>query len=433
MSLLEQVKDGVLQHRQVLSNVAWQGVAQVGARVLNLAIFVVIGNVLGADGLGQFVFAVTFAQIAGVFVDFGMQPILVREAVKGNAWGLFQALAGLKVLLGGVVGGLGLVVAIFVLGYRGRDAVSVAIAMSAIFALSYLGLLFALFRAEEEMVYEALFTFAHRLLYFAAALAALRAWETASAALAAYAGSGLLVALALRMLAARKYAQPDSSAVPIDRALLSQVAPIFVIDFWTMIYFRVDALLLQRLRGYTEVGVYGAAYRLFEALIIVPSVLAVALFPRLVKDLHSPKRSRYLRVYFLSFVLVGVAGAAGLSGLSGPLLRLLYRGVDDFAASARIFQWLLVAFMVVCVNYPLTQMAVASGRQKRYALGAVVAGLVNVALNLVAIPRWGAAGAAVVTIATEVALFLFLHRELREVWLGGRGAAVRQESQEMGR
>ena len=76
--------------------------------MLNLTVFVVIANVLGAEGLGRFVLAVTFAQVAGVFVDFGMQPILVREAVKGEAWGLFRTFSTLKMLLCLVVGAAGL-------------------------------------------------------------------------------------------------------------------------------------------------------------------------------------------------------------------------------------------------------------------------------------------------------------------------------------
>lgn len=416
VSLMERVRRKLGEQKQLLSNIAWQGAAQIGARVLNLTVFVVIANVLGADGLGRFVFAVTFAQVAGVFVDFGMQPILVREAVKGEAWGLFRTFSRLKILLSLAVGAAGLAGAMWLLGRRGRDTVSIALGMCAIFALSYLGLLFALFRAEQEMAYEALFTLVHRVLYLTLAFLALAAWGTANGALAAYAVSGLATAVAVQAVVRKRYAEPGSRAVPVNRALLSQVAPLFIVSFWTMIYFRVDALLLQMLKGYAEVGIYSAGYRLFEALIIVPSVLAIALFPRLVEDVTLPDRSRYVRGYFLSFVLVGVAGAGVLAGLSGPILRLLYGGVDDFASSVRIFRLLLVAFVVVCVNYPLTQMAVASGRQRAYATGAVVAGLVNVALNLVAIPRYGAAGAAAVTIATELSLLLFMQRQLREVW-----------------
>lgn len=108
VSLMERVRRKLGEQKQLLSNIAWQGAAQIGARVLNLTVFVVIANVLGAEGLGRFVFAVTFAQVAGVFVDFGMQPILVREAVKGEAWGLFRTFSRLKILLSLAVGAAGM-------------------------------------------------------------------------------------------------------------------------------------------------------------------------------------------------------------------------------------------------------------------------------------------------------------------------------------
>jgi O-antigen/teichoic acid export membrane protein len=415
MSLVEQVRRRLLDHRQLLSNLAWQGAAQLGARVLNLAIFVLIANALGANGLGQFVFAVTFAQAAGVFVDFGMHPILVREAVRGEAWGLFRTFSRLKLLLSLIVGAVALGVSAFLFGHRGREALGIALGLAAIFGLSYLGLLFSLFRARQEMAYEALFTFLHRLSYFALALAALTAWSTANGVLAAYAASGLLTAIVVQAFAVRRYAQRDSQPVPVDRALLGQILPLLLIDFSTLIYFRVDALLLRVLKGYTEVGVYSAAYRLFEALIIAPSVLAIAFFPRLVKDVTRPARRKNVRTYFMWFVLLGVLGAGLFYALSGPIVHLLYGSREDYAASASIFRLLLVAFVIVCVNYPLTQIAVASGRQREYALGTVVAGLTNIGLNLVAIPRYGAMGAAAVTIATELSLFLFMRGQLKGV------------------
>jgi O-antigen/teichoic acid export membrane protein len=418
MSLVEQVRRRLSGHRQLLSNIVWQSVAQLCARLLNLVVFVLVANLLGAEGLGQFAFAVAFAQVAGVFIDFGMHPILTREAVKGKGWGLFRTFFWLKLLLSLGVGLMALAAAGFL--FDQRDLLGIALGLSAISGLSYLGLLFSLFRARQEMAYEALFTFLHRLVYLLLALLALAAWRTANSVLAAYAASSLLTATVVHAVVRRRYAEPGSRPVPLNRALLNQVGPLLLIDFWTLIYFRVDTLLLRILKGYTEVGVYSAAYRLFEALIVVPSVLAIAFFPRLVKDVTLPSRGRNVRGYFASSVLVGVLGAGVLYGLSGPILNLLYGSGNDFGASVAIFQLLLVAFIIVCVNYPLTQIAIASGRQKAYALGVVAAGLLNVGLNLVAIPRYGASGAAAVTIATELGLFLFLQGQLRDVWSGMR-------------
>ena len=423
-SLLRRVLRGVAGHRQIMSNVAWQTVAQLVARLLNLAVFVLVANVLGASGLGRFLFAITFAQAAAVLVDFGMHPILVREAVKDSApggpwpraWSLFATFSRLKLLLAIGVGAAALLAARFLFGYRGADAAGIALALAAIFCLSYLGLLFSLFRARQEMAYEALFTFLHRLAYLALALGALALWRTANAVLAAYAAGGLLVAAATYAVVRARYAVAGARPLPVNRALLGQVAPLLLIDFWTLVYFRVDTLLLQWLKGYAEVGVYGAAYRLFEALIVVPSVLAIAFFPRLVRDVAVETSGRSVRRYFLLFLLVGIAGAALLYVLAGPLLALLYGTGGEFAASTGIFRLLLVAFVVVCINYPLTQIAIASSRQKAYAFGVAAAGLVNVTLNLFDIPRYGAAGAAAVTIATELALLLFLRGQLVELW-----------------
>jgi O-antigen/teichoic acid export membrane protein len=386
------------------------------ARLFNLLIFLLIANLLGAESLGQFVFAMTLAQTVGMLVDFGMNPILVREAVRDGGWALFKTFATLKLGLALVAGSTAFVLGWVIFGYRDNAALSVALALGAIISLSYLSLLFSLIRARQEMIYEALFTLGHRSAYLLLALPLLLIVGHVKGVLAAYALSGLLTVVALYAFVRRRYAESGQEAIPIDRSLLGQVIPLVTIDVFTWIYLRIDALMLQTLKGYVEVGIYGAAHRLFEGLIVVPSVLAIAFFPRLVQDLANKDKSKQMRLYVLAFLCLGAVTATALWPLSEPLLGLLYRRQDDFAASVRVFQILLITFGVLCINYPLTQIAIAAGRQKRYAWAVIGASAVNIGLNALVIPRYGARGAAAVTVATELSLTLFMHHELGRVW-----------------
>lgn len=417
------------ENRQLLSNILWQSVAQVFARLFNFAIFILVANLLGVEGLGRFAFALAFAQTVGVFIDFGMNPILTREAVQGQVWGLFKTFAILKVVLAILLGSTAFAIGRLIFDYQQDGATSVALALGAITSLSFLNLLFALLRARQEMVHEALFTLFHRLVYLLLALVAFYYWTTVNGVLIAYAASGLLTFILLFRFVLHRYSEPGRQAVRVDRTLLGQIMPLLIIDFFTLVYFRIDTLMLQSMKGYAEVGIYNAAYRLFEALIIVPSILAIAFFPRLVREVAQNNRTRHVQLYFSSFVLLGIFIALVLFPLSNLIFPLIYGNGQDFSVSVSVFQLLLVAFLVVCVNYPITQIAIATGEQKPYAVAVIVAGLVNIGLNYLVIPRYGAMGAAGVSIVTELTLLLLLGKQLKKALTEGRPLVQTPHSQ----
>ena len=59
-------------------------------------------------------------------------------------------------------------------------------------------------------------------------------------------------------------------------------------------------------------------------------------------------------------------------------------------------------------NIVLTQASLAINRENHYALGAIGAALLNIALNFYLIPIYGPKGAAIGTIFTEAFLLVFI-------------------------
>src|SRR5262249_51354745 len=86
------------------------------------------------------------------------------------------------------------------------------------------------------------------------------------------------------------------------------------------------------------------------------------------------------------------------------LLPLVFGGA--YTAAEAPLRILLASIPLAYVNALLAQSLVATGRERRYAAGAAVCASVNLGLNLLLIPTWGAAGAAWATIATEGVLLV---------------------------
>jgi O-antigen/teichoic acid export membrane protein len=121
----------------------------------------------------------------------------------------------------------------------------------------------------------------------------------------------------------------------------------------------------------------------------------------------------------------GMGLALGTMGASAWVAGILLGPVS--APAAQLLTILAISRSWVVVAYVATAKLVHGHRERRQLAVALAAVALNVGLNLVLIPRFGATGAAVATIATEaltVAFFVVGVRPLSGVRVGGRVALV---------
>ncbi len=187
--------------------------------------------------------------------------------------------------------------------------------------------------------------------------------------------------------------------------VLASALPVGLGIALSIVCFRLDLFLLEAIKGASFVGVYAAAYRIFEAAQLIPAVGLTVLFPRLAASGGATPEGRTLRRRsFAALVAAGVAVSVVGMVVSSVLVNMLFgREYGDAVLPLRV---LLLAAPFMFGNYLLTQDLVSAGRQRAYAALAAGALGVNLAGNLWAIPRFGMAGAAAVTVATEIALMV---------------------------
>jgi len=80
----------------------------------------------------------------------------------------------------------------------------------------------------------------------------------------------------------------------------------------------------------------------------------------------------------------------------------------DYQPGTQVITWLLISLFFMIPNIALTQASLAIDRENYYALGAVSAALLNIALNYFLIPVYGPRGAAIGTVFTEAFLLVFI-------------------------
>ena len=184
---------------------------------------------------------------------------------------------------------------------------------------------------------------------------------------------------------------------------------LFVLSLATVAHFAADTVMLGYLQPYEQVARYQAAAKLLEASQFVVRPLTLILLP-VCAALASREQWRELRrlmhEMFAGMAVLGVAAWAFVALFAVPIVRIVYTATYD--DSAQVLRVLYLSVPGLYIATVATLLASSTLREKRAVLIMAAGVALNVALNLVAIPRYGALGAAWVTVISQTFVALWL-------------------------
>lgn len=395
---------GDARPRSIAANSASLAVAQALVKVLGFAVVFVLTRAVSVEAYGRYAFAAAFTAmflpLADPGADFHATRMVSRSPERAGEY--LGASLVLKTLLLPLLAAVTLGVAYFT-GHRGETLWLVVFATTAGWITVACGSYLAVLRALRRMDYEAWFLVVTRVAAFALALAALAmgggvlgvgAMQVAAIVL----GVPLATAFAARSGIAPRFAEWRALA----RETLAGGVPFAATALLVMVYFRVDVFMVSMWRGERSVGFYGAGTNLMFAVLLASQVLVSALFPVIARagDLAAPEARAVGRRALTLSLLLSVPFAVGACFTGAPLMRLLYG--PAYAVAARSLAYLMGTLPFLFVNNLLGNCLGAVGRQKSVLAIAGASLALNVALNVVLIPRMDYEGAALATLLCEI-------------------------------
>jgi O-antigen/teichoic acid export membrane protein len=397
--------------RRVAVNTASQALARAVSLALGAITIVVLTRHLGVGGFGVVVAATTYVSLFSVLVDLGTGTILVRALATSpqSAGTLVGKALGLRIALAVAASAVAaaLLPAIYSGGADQRMRLAVLIVLPTIVFGSIASTLSAPLQAGLRMRRIAVVETAVQLTATASILALAHAnrglYEFLAVGVGAACLNAVLVAVACRGVG---LAAPQ---IDVDawRRLLVEALPLGIALVLNTIYFRIDALLLSVLRGPEDTGIYGAAFRFLEVSTGFTNLLVLSLFPLLAAAAHGHDvaRVRELAQRGLDvLVLAGVPLVVATIAVAPSLVHLA--AGEAFSASVSPLRIVIVAAALMPVNSLFGYLLIAM-RHERDALWLnIVALVVNVALNLALIPRYGVLAAALIGTASEVVILV---------------------------
>ncbi len=376
---------------------------------------------LGPQEAGLYQYAIVIFVWFDIFTNFGLNTFLTREVARdrSRAGYYFWNTSLLRLILI-VVGVLPLVL---FLGAR-QSLVQPALDSTALLALGllYIGLLpnslstgmTALFYAFEKAEYpSAVSTIATINKAVFGVLVLVLGYGIIG--LASVSIITNLLTLVILLVGGRSLlaSHPDAVAPTtrlspaLIRSLVGESWPLMINHFLATIFFQIDVVIIEFIRGARMVGLYSVAYKWVAAINVIPAFFTMAMLPVMSRQASEDKES-LKRTYTLSIKL--------LTGISIPVavlftflaydLTWLLGGAEYLPDSAIATQLMIWSIPFGWVNSLTQYVLIALDLQRRITWAFIVAVTFNIVTNILLIPQYGYQAAAFTTIASEMLLLI---------------------------
>jgi len=407
--------------RLVLKNAAALSVASVLSKAIAAVVGIAVTRYLGPEIFGEYSSALAFVSTFILFADFGLSNYMVQEGSRdervlplylGNTL-LFKVFTCL------VIYALMLIL-MFPAGYN-QSIRSMVIVLGLASGLNALhATVYNYFQAKQQMYFAAMYQFLSTFLIGALTILVVVTKGSVVMVTVAQLVTAALISFVL-YAHLRRHIRLEFDLSKL-RGMLKRGLPYGIAVIFLFVYFQIDMFMISLMLPPIEVGIYSAAYRLIAVLLFIPGILTSVLYPVLFQlGVESKEKHRgTIEKIFKVLSAVGIPGSVLIFVLADPLLTWLYNG--RFPASIPILMILSWFFALECLSFSLGDVLTTTDLQWTRAKIQGSAALLNISINLYAIPRYGIYGASAATLITELYVYIAFYWIVRrhvyriEVW-----------------
>jgi O-antigen/teichoic acid export membrane protein len=394
--------------RKIAKNTTMLFVSQIITYMMGFFITMYSARYLGAEGFGIISLALAITGILVVFTDLGLGTLTVREVARDKSLvdKYTSNVAVIKLMLAIFTVFLTIVI-VYLFGYTDEIKWVVYIITVSTLVNALSGIFYPIFQSYEKMEFQSVANVLNSSIMLIGTFIVIFYKLDIYYFAALYLASNVVVLTFIISVYVREFNFPSFDIdLGFWKPTLMMALPLSLVSIFSLIAYRVDTILLSLIKGSIVVGWYSASYRLMEVFLFLPGVFATAVFP-VFSSLHLSSHETLKLSYQKSFkylALLSVPVAVGTTVLAPEIVLLIYKSA--FTPSIIILQILIWAIPITFLNYIFGTILPAMNRQNVLLKVTFLSMIFNIALNLVLIPTYSYVGAAVVTVATELFIFV---------------------------
>lgn len=400
----------------IAKNFFWL-IATQGSRIFRSLVTIYAARILGTEGYGLFSYVFGLAGIMLFFADPGIGELITRDVAKhkDRRTEYFSAGFWLRIF------SFSLSALVFLI------AVPYASKIHPARIFIYLAILYAVFenlrrlvlsyvRGLERMELEAVITATANIAVTVPGLFILSGHPNVQGLFWVYIISAVISFLAATILAGKILIRNVFSSFKISTAmeLLQNCWPIAIFGMLGLMA-GIDVIILGWWRTSSEIGIYSAVQRITQLLFNLPVILASAIFPTLSAIVHAGNREhekklneKTLAIIFL-FVLPIISGGIILNG---QIISFIFGA--DFLPGVSTFRILLLGLIFTFPAAIISNIVLAHNRQQKIVKYVSVSFGLNILLDIILIPQFGIAGAAIASLTAQGVNCILIWREIKK-------------------
>ena len=403
-----------ISKNKVVKNAGWI----IGGRLVNKLLAFLVGiltaRYLGPSNYGLINYAAAYISFFASICTLGINSIIVKNFVdhpdeEGKTIGTTLLLRAVSSLLSALM-------IVGIVGIVDRDEPLTVVVV----ALCSVGLIFQIFdtlnywfQARLQSKYSALASLASYAAVSVYKIVLLVLGKSVEWFALASALDYTVLAVVLAAAYFKNGGQRFTASWAKAKELLSSSTSFIISGLMVSIYACTDKLMLKQMLGEASVGYYSLASAISVSWAFVLSAIIDSLYPEIVQSFNTNRiyyerknRQLYAIVFYTSLFM-----SAAICLLARPFIEILY-GASYLPAvqPLRIVVWYTAfSYLGVARNAWM----VCENRQKYLKYLYMGAATINVVLNLLFIPPWGASGAAAASLLTQIATTVLLPAVIR--------------------
>lgn len=386
--------------KKIAVNTGWLAFERIFRMVVTFFVGIWVARYLGPELYGQLNFAQSFVALFSTIANLGLDGIVVRNIV--NEPSRINEIMGSSFVLK-LIGALFSISLTFGLIIFVRPADTESQWLVTVIAL---GIMFQSFDTIDywfqSQVYAKVKVYASSISFSIISLvkvtlilihAPLVAFAYAGLAEVAFGAIGLLVGYRFHGHYIRKW----RATVTCAKAMLKDSWPLILSSLAIMIYMRIDQIMIGEIAGDRELGIYSVAVRLGEMWYFVPLAIVSSTFPAIVQAKKISDELFYGRLQKLydMMAFIGYVAAIGTTCFASFIVSLFGPAYAKSASLLILYIWIgLFVNLGVARSCFLNTMNFTRWHFVTSLMGCVI----NVFLNLVLIPQYGAMGATIASL-----------------------------------
>lgn len=395
----------------IAKNTFWLFFGQIISRLIKAALVIYAARILGVEGYGLFSFALSYIMILAIFSDIGITPLLVREMSKNANPQVRQKYLSTSFYLK-----LGLLALFILLVFVGSQIAPREEIVPLLWILLFMmafdilkGVFSGLAQSLEKMEIQALSEIAVTFFTTASGLIFLIFFPSPENLCFAYA-IGAAAGFFILLLIFRRHLGEIFSNFDFELAkkILTWAWPFAFGSLIGSILIYTDSLMLGWMKSIDTVGLYSAALKIPQILLVPAGLIAAATFPAISRFAADEKKFKILVKKTSEMLLyLGLPLIAGGLILARPIMLAIFG--EQYLPGVPVFQIIISMILFIYLSSILGNALFAKNLQKTTMIFSALAAGLNVLLNFLLIPRFSFIGAAAASVFTQLFNFGLLY------------------------